>query len=80
MLNEPRVFRHPPFQIILTILVFGILGFVILTSFDAETTPILLPFGIIILLSAIYSLYTMTGKTIISDSEISVQNIWVCFI
>ncbi len=76
MLNEPRVYRHPPFQIVLAILVFGILAGVLLLSFNTEGASILLlPFGLIIVLLAIFSIYSLTGKTTISDDEISVQTI-----
>jgi hypothetical protein len=75
MLNEPRVYRHPPLQIGFTILIYVVLAFIFFTSFDASTSPILLSFGIILLLIAAYSLYALTGRTTISDSEISVQTL-----
>ncbi|MEW6402963.1 MAG: hypothetical protein AB1649_14275 [Chloroflexota bacterium] len=76
MLNEPRVYRHPPYQLVLAILAFGILAGVFFFSFQEEALWIILPLGILLVFLLIFSVFMMTSKTIISDTDISVQNIF----
>jgi Na+/melibiose symporter-like transporter len=75
MLNEPRIYKHSPIQIGLTIFIFGALGIGLLVSMDSADFQALIPiaglFGIIFLIV----LYSMTIKTILSDSEISTQSL-----
>jgi hypothetical protein len=77
MLNEPRAYRHSPYQIGLIVLVFGILVVGLLTTISWRDYLLLIPlaglFGIVFLAV----LYSMTMKTTISDNEISTQSILV---
>lgn len=75
MLNEPRTYRHPPFQLGLTIFIFGILGVGLLTTIGTTKYLVLIPFGILFGVIFLTTLYSMTTKTIISDNEISTQSI-----
>ncbi len=74
-MNEPRVYKNSPFLFILMLLVFGVLFVGLVFAMGQETWYIMIPFSIgfgIIFLVAIFS---MSSKTIISDDEISTQNL-----
>jgi hypothetical protein len=74
-MNEPRVYKHSAWNLILLSAIFGILFVVFLIQLlngDWTTTlPILLVFGVIFSIS----LFSITSKTVISEDEISAQNI-----
>ena len=74
-MNEPRVYRHSPLQFILLILVFGVLGIWIFASFQEGRLPLLIPFGLFFLLILSISLFSVTSRAILSDSEITSQNL-----
>jgi hypothetical protein len=75
-MNEPKIYKHKPFQLIIVIILFVFLlisMFLNLGSNDFYFQVFFIAFiGIIFLIS----LYSMTVKTIISDSEISTQTIF----
>jgi hypothetical protein len=75
MLNEPRVYRHAPIQIVLTIVLFAMLAAGVSLAVNQDTIFIVLPFGFFLLLLALFSIYSLTVRTAISDSEISVQSL-----
>lgn len=75
-MNEPRVFRHSPFQLVLVALVFGVLGVGMLVSLIQGGFILLLPFGLFFLLILLISLFSVTSKAILSDSEITSQNLF----
>ena len=75
MLSEPRVYRHAPIQIILTLVLFAMLAGGLSLAVNRDTILIVLPFGFLLLLLALYSIYSLTVRTTISESEISVQSI-----
>ena len=77
MLNEPRTYRHSPFQIGLIVLVFGILAVGLLTTISWRDYLILIPFAGFLGIVFLTVLYSMTTKTTISDNEISTQSILV---
>ena len=75
MLNEPRIYRQSVIQIGLFVLVFGILGFVLLTTIGLTNYLVLIPFAGVLGIIFLVTLYSMTKKTILSDDEISTQTI-----
>jgi hypothetical protein len=75
MLNEPRVYRQSVIQIGLFVLVFGILGFVLLTTIGWTNYLVLIPLAGVLGIIFLITLYSMTKKTILSDDEISTQTI-----
>lgn len=74
-MNEPKVYQHKPFQLILLIILFIFLIVFLFFNIGMDETYILIPFGIFLGLMFLISLYSMTVKTIISDTEISTQSI-----
>ncbi len=75
MINEPRTFRHSPFQLVMLFLIFGVLAVGLFVSWDgADYTP-MLPIGAVFALFFLFSLYSLTIKTTISDDEISTQSL-----
>ena len=83
MLNEPRTYRNPTLPLIfailmlVAILIIGIFTFITFLNLnqDQNTFFFILPFGIIIISIGIILVLAMTSKTVISDTEISSQNI-----
>lgn len=74
-MNEPRVYKNSPFLFILMLLIFGVLFVGLVFAMGRETWYIMVPFSLafgVILFAAIFS---MSSKTIISDDEISTQNL-----
>jgi hypothetical protein len=74
-MNEPRVFRNSPFQLILLFVIFGVLVVGMLAAFGESEPYFLLPFGGFLALIFLILAYSMTVKTIISDTEISTQSL-----
>lgn len=75
MINEPRTYRHSPFQLVMLFLIFGILAVGLFVSWDgADYTP-MLPMAAVFALVFLFSLHSLTIKTTISDDEISTQSI-----
>ncbi|MBE0681924.1 MAG: hypothetical protein IH589_08400 [Anaerolineales bacterium] len=74
MLNEPRTYRHSPFQLVLLFLIFGVLAVGLFVTWDGDYT-LMLPIAAIFGLVFVFSLYSLTIKTTISDDEISTQSI-----
>ena len=74
-MNEPRVYKNPPWNFILTAVIFAFIfiGFVISGASGDLTSgiPILGFFAVLFLISA----FSMTSKTIISEDEISSQTL-----
>ena len=75
MLNEPRTYRHSPFQLVLLFLIFGVLAVGLFVTWDGDYT-LMLPIAAIFGLVFVFSLYSLTIKTTISDDEISTQSIF----
>ncbi len=75
-MNEPRIFRHSPFQLVLVTLVFGVLGVGILALPLQGSFLLLIPFGLFFLLILLISLFSVTSRAILSDSEITSQNLF----
>ncbi len=74
-MNEPRVYRHSPFMLVLIVLIFGLLAVGMFVTLGQDDYYFLLPFGGIFVVILLISLYSITLKTIISDTEISTQSI-----
>ncbi len=75
MLNEPRTYRHSPFQFVMLLLIFGALAVGMVVSFDGADSVSTLPFAVFFVLVFLFSLYSVTVKTTISDDEISTQSL-----
>ena len=75
MINEPRIFRHPPFQVVILFLVFGALAIGLVVSWNGAEYASILPLAAFFVLVFLFSLYSLTVKTTISDDEISTQSI-----
>ncbi len=74
-MNEPKVYQHKPLQLVLLIILFAFLIVFSFFNIGTDETYILIPFGIFLGLMLFISIYSMTLKTIISDTEISTQSI-----
>ncbi|MBI5964307.1 MAG: hypothetical protein HY863_12585 [Chloroflexi bacterium] len=74
-MNEPKVYQHKPFQLILLIILFIFLTVFSFFNIEAGEAYILIPFGVFLGIMFFFSLYSMTVKTIISDTEISTYSI-----
>jgi hypothetical protein len=74
-MNEPRVYKNFPFLFIFMLLIFGLLFTGLVFSMGRETWYIMLPFGLAFGLIFMIAIFSMTSKTIISDDEISTQNL-----
>lgn len=74
-MNEPRVYKHSPLQIIVLILVFGFLMAAIFSTTDLNGGYLLIPVAVIMLVMVI-SVLSLTQKTIISEDEISSQTLF----
>ncbi len=75
MLNEPRTYRHPAFQLVILLVVFGILAVGLFSSWDSADFTSILPVAAFFVLIFLFSFYSLTVKTTISDNEISTQSI-----
>ena len=75
MINEPRTFRHSPFQVVILIIVFAALTVGMLISWDGAEYASVLPIAAFFALVFLFSLYSLTVKTTISDNEISTQSL-----
>jgi uncharacterized protein (DUF58 family) len=75
MLNETRTYRHPPFQLLFTLLLFGFLAFFLYTSFDWQLSLLAASFGLLAIFAGLYSAFTLTGQASISDAEISSRSL-----
>ncbi|MBI5822460.1 MAG: hypothetical protein HZB18_00375 [Chloroflexi bacterium] len=75
MLNEPRTYRHSPFQLVMLFLVFGALAVGLFVSWGDGDYISMLPIAVVFALVFLFSLFSVTVKTMISDDEISTQNI-----
>jgi 4-amino-4-deoxy-L-arabinose transferase-like glycosyltransferase len=73
MINEPRTYRRSPVQFILVFVVLVIFGISFLTTLSRSDYIALIPFGIIVGIAVVSTLYTMTQKTTISEDGISAQ-------
>jgi len=74
-MNEPKVYQHKPFQLILLIILFVFLIVFSFFNIGTDEAYILIPFGVFLGILFFAALYSMTVKTIISDTEISTQSI-----
>ena len=75
MINEPRTFRHPPFQTVMLVFIFGALAIGLAVSWDGAGDASILPIAAFLVLVFLFSLYSLTMKTTISDEEISTQGL-----
>jgi hypothetical protein len=75
MINEPRTYRHPVFQIVILVVVFGVLAVGLFSSWDGADYKSILPIVAFFALVFLFSLYSLTLKTTISDTEISTQSL-----
>jgi hypothetical protein len=75
MINEPRVYRHPPIQFVLILVVFALLGIGALATFPKDNYFTLILVLFLVGIFFVPAIYSMTQKTIISDDGISTQTI-----
>ncbi len=75
MINEPRTFRHPAFQLIILIVVFAVLAIGLFSSWNGADYTSMLPIAAFFALVFLFSFYSLTVKTTISDTEISTQSL-----
>ena len=73
-MNEPRVYKHSPFQFIILILMFGFILVAMFVNMDLGDGSMLIPVAILLLV-VIISITSLTQKTIISEDEISSQSL-----
>ena len=73
-MNEPRVYKHSPFQFVVLILMFGFILVAMFFNMDLGDGSMLIPVAILLLV-IIVSVISLTQKTIISEDEISSQNL-----
>ncbi|MEW5941829.1 MAG: hypothetical protein AB1750_19370 [Chloroflexota bacterium] len=73
-MNEPRVYKHSPFQFVVLILVFGIAFAVMLFSFRWDDATVLIPIAALLLI-AVVSVISLMQKTVVSEDEISSQTL-----
>jgi hypothetical protein len=74
-MNEPRVYKSSPVLFIFMLLIFGVLFIGLVFNMGRETWYIMLPFGLAFGLIFVIAIFSMTSKTIISEDEISTQNL-----
>ena len=74
-MNKPKVYQHKPFQLILMLILFVFLIFFSFFNIVTDEVYILIRLGVFLGLLFFAALYSMTVKTIISDTEISTQSI-----
>jgi MFS family permease len=75
MMNEPRVYKNSPFLFISMLFIFGILFTGLVFAMERETWYIMLPFAMAFVLIFLIAIFSMTSKTIISEEDISTQNL-----
>jgi len=73
-MNEPRVYKHSPFQFVVLILMFGFILVAMFFNMDLGDGSMLIPVAILLLV-VIISITSLTQKTIISEDEISSQSL-----
>ncbi len=74
-MTEPRIYKNSPFLFIFMLLIFGVLFVGLVSAMGRETWYILLPFGLAFGTIFLIAIFSLTSKTIISDDEISTQNL-----
>jgi hypothetical protein len=74
MINEPRIYRRSPIQLIVIIVLLGIFSIGFLTTISQIGYVFLIPFAIFLGIVLLTVLNSMTQKTTISDDGISTQN------
>ncbi len=75
-MNGPREYKHPAFQTVIAIILFGILLFGIIVSLGQEDSGFaLLPLAAGIFLFMVFAVISMSTKTIISDEEITTKTL-----
>jgi hypothetical protein len=75
-MNEPKIYKHKPFQLIVVIILFVFLLISMFLNMGANDSYFQVFFIAFIGIIFLISVYSMTIKTIISDSEISTQTIF----
>ena len=75
MINEPRTYRHPIIQVVILLVVFGILAVGLFSSLNTSDYTSIIPLAAFFVIVFLYSLYSLTLKTTISDTEISTQSL-----
>jgi hypothetical protein len=73
MINEPRTYRRPLFQLILSIVLLGIFGISFFVSIPQIDNALLIPFVFFMVMVFLTVIYLITQKTIISEEGISTQ-------
>lgn len=73
-MNEPRVYKHSPIQMILIVVVLGLIFAAMSFGDEWNDMTYLIPLAILVLISA-GVIVTMLQKTIVSEDEISSQNL-----
>jgi hypothetical protein len=75
MQNEPRTYRNSPFQIVLVVVLFLVLGIGFLASFNSSDILWMIPMAGILGITFLSVLFSMSAKTTLSDSGISTQTL-----
>lgn len=75
MINEPRTYRHPIIQVVILLVVFGILAVGLFSSLNTSDYTPIIPLAAFFVIVFLFSLYSLTLKTTISDTEISTQSL-----
>lgn len=75
MINEPRTYRHPIIQVVILLAVFGILAVGLFSSLNTSDYTPIIPLAAFFVIVFLFSLYSLTLKTTISDTEISTQSL-----
>ena len=75
MINEPRTYRHPIIQVVILLVVFGILAVGLFSSLNTSDYTSIIPLAAFFVIVFLFSLYSLTLKTTISDTEISTQSL-----
>jgi hypothetical protein len=74
-MNEPRVYKNSPFVFGFLILIFGVLFVGLFVNLGRGNWFIMIPFALMFVLVFLIALFSMTSKTILSEDEISTQNL-----
>lgn len=74
-MNEPRVYKHSPFQFVIVILAIGFILVAMFFNLGWNDASIFLPISLMLLLTGA-AVVAMTQKTIISEDEISSQSLF----
>ncbi len=74
-MNEPKVYKHKPFQLIFTVVLFAFVFIGMSINVGPNEFYIQILFAVILGIVFVISLFSTTGKTIISDNEISTQSL-----